>query len=509
LYVNYVASAAEMTDLPLPLRERLAAETRLEPLQPLRLQQADGGMTQKALFELDGGAVVESVLMVYPDRATVCVSTQAGCAMDCSFCATGRLGLLRNLSPGEIVGQVLWAARVLRELAPDHGPRTTDHGPRTTPATMGRGRANGVADAIWWSPEGIEEQQEQRAGNFVPRVGRLTNVVFMGMGEPFANYDRWWRAVERLHDPRGFNMGARGLTVSTVGLVPGIRRLAEAPLPINLAISLHAANDELRSAMMPVNRRYPLAELMAATREYVFKTKRRVSFEYVLLQGQNDAPEQAAELVARAAGLAAAPRACQSDPVEPGAGDATWALGAAAGAGVSAGVAGVWRGLHCTRRARRSDRSRLRPVGRDADHDRGVGATFLPCGTFYESGRGVLPFLAGTLPATVYERHGEGIALPASLIASQSRRESAYATFVAPPDCHRSPDRRADFACDRYSRYSAADPARLALYHPGGGVAGPARPRGAPHTPDRALRAAHAAARRAPADPQARHAPVA
>jgi 23S rRNA (adenine2503-C2)-methyltransferase len=299
LYVNYVASAAEMTDLPLPLRERLAAETRLEPLQPLRLQQADGGMTQKALFELDGGAVVESVLMVYPDRATVCVSTQAGCAMDCSFCATGRLGLLRNLSPGEIVGQVLWAARVLRELAPDHGPRTTDQEPRSNdrgPATMGRGRANGVADAIWWSPEGIEEQQEQRAGNFVPRVGRLTNVVFMGMGEPFANYDRWWRAVERLHDPRGFNMGARGLTVSTVGLVPGIRRLAEAPLPINLAISLHAANDELRSAMMPVNRRYPLAELMAATREYVFKTKRRVSFEYVLLQGQNDAPEQAAEL---------------------------------------------------------------------------------------------------------------------------------------------------------------------------------------------------------------------
>jgi 23S rRNA (adenine2503-C2)-methyltransferase len=254
LYVNYVASAAEMTDLPLPLRERLAAETRLEPLQPLRLQQADGGMTQKALFELDGGAVVESVLMVYPDRATVCVSTQAGCAMDCSFCATGRLGLLRNLSPGEIVGQVLWAARVLRELAPDHGPRTTDQEPRSNdrgPATMGRGRANGVADAIWWSPEGIEEQQEQRAGNFVPRVGRLTNVVFMGMGEPFANYDRWWRAVERLHDPRGFNMGARGLTVSTVGLVPGIRRLAEAPLPINLAISLHAANAQCDDAGEP------------------------------------------------------------------------------------------------------------------------------------------------------------------------------------------------------------------------------------------------------------------
>lgn len=125
----------------------------------------------------------------------------------------------------------------------------------------------------------------------------------MGMGEPFANYDRWWRAVERLHDPQGFNMGARSLTVSTVGLVPGIRRLADAPLPVNLAISLHAANDELRSAMMPVNRRYPLAELLAATREYLAKTNRRVSFEYVLLQGQNDAPEQAAELAELLRGL--------------------------------------------------------------------------------------------------------------------------------------------------------------------------------------------------------------
>jgi 23S rRNA (adenine2503-C2)-methyltransferase len=283
LYVNYAASAADMTDLPLALRERLAAETRLAPLQPHRLQQADGGMTQKALFELDGGAVVESVLMVYPDRATVCVSTQAGCAMDCSFCATGRLGLLRNLSAGEIVGQVLWAARVLRELTSDAARGARDEG-------------RGTGTDIWWTPESIEQQSDQRSGDFVVRVGRLTNIVFMGMGEPFANYDRWWQAVERLHDPRAFNMGARGLTVSTVGLVPGIRRLADAALPINLAISLHAANDELRSAMMPINRRFPLAELMAATREYVFKTNRRVSFEYVLLQNQNDAPEQAAEL---------------------------------------------------------------------------------------------------------------------------------------------------------------------------------------------------------------------
>ena len=292
LYVNDATSPSAMTDLPLALRERLAAETRLAPLQPVRLQQADGGLTQKALFELDGGAVVESVLMVYPGRATVCVSTQAGCAMDCSFCATGRLGLLRNLSPGEIVGQALWAARALRELTTDHGRPAADDRPQPTDESD-----------VWWAPDTREDDPSSVVGGAWSAPRRLTNIVFMGMGEPFANYDRWWRAVERLHDPQGFNMGARSLTVSTVGLVPGIRRLADAPLPVNLAISLHAANDELRSAMMPVNRRYPLAELLAATREYLAKTNRRVSFEYVLLQGQNDAPEQAAELAELLRGL--------------------------------------------------------------------------------------------------------------------------------------------------------------------------------------------------------------
>jgi 23S rRNA (adenine2503-C2)-methyltransferase len=195
--------------------------------------------------------VVESVLMVYPDRATVCVSTQAGCAMGCVFCATGRLGLLRNLSPGEIVEQVIWASRELQ-----FNVRTFE-------------RSN---------------------------VQTLTNVVFMGMGEPFANYDRWWQAVERLHDPQGFNMGARSMTVSTVGLPPGIRRLAGEQLPINLAISLHAPDDTLRSEMMPINTRYPIDALLEATREYIAKTNRRVSFEYVLLAGKNDRPEQAAAL---------------------------------------------------------------------------------------------------------------------------------------------------------------------------------------------------------------------
>ncbi|MEM8536156.1 MAG: 23S rRNA (adenine(2503)-C(2))-methyltransferase RlmN [Chloroflexota bacterium] len=254
LYVNLTDEPQMMTDLSLPLRDRLTSETQIGNLKTVRVQKADAGLTRKALFRLPGGAVVESVLMVYPDRATVCVSTQAGCAMGCDFCATGKLGLLRNLSPGEIIEQVLWAAREVKHLVPE----TPDSHPN------------------------------------LPQ--KLSNVVFMGMGEPFANYDRWWQAVERLHDPRGFNLGARNLTVSTVGLVPGILRLAEEKLPINLAISLHTADDTLRSEMMPVNRRYPIAALMEATQAYIAKTNRRVSFEYVLLEGRNDSPEQATDL---------------------------------------------------------------------------------------------------------------------------------------------------------------------------------------------------------------------
>ena len=278
IYLNLADTPAAMTDLPQALRERLAAETRMGTLDLERLQTADEGLTRKALFRLPGpsagpgGAVVESVLMVYPDRATVCVSTQAGCAMGCVFCATGRLGLLRNLTPGEIVEQVLWAARELKVLS---------------------------------SQFSVLSSQESNASNskLNTQNSKLTNVVFMGMGEPFANYDRWWRAVERLHDPHGFNMGARSLTVSTVGLVPGILRLAEEPLPINLAISLHAPDDELRSEMMPINRRYPIAALLDATRTYIAKTNRRVSFEYVLLQDKNDTPEQAAALAVLLRGM--------------------------------------------------------------------------------------------------------------------------------------------------------------------------------------------------------------
>lgn len=275
LYTQLATAPATMTDLPQALRDRLAAATQIETLELVRLQTADDGLTRKALFRIPGGAVVESVLMVYPDRATVCVSTQAGCAMGCVFCATGRMGLLRNLAAGEIVEQVLWAARELHML-----------------------NRPSEASAVRKQPPG-----SNRADAAPLTIDRLTNVVFMGMGEPFANYDRWWQAVERLHDPHGFNMGARSLTVSTVGLASGIRRLAGERLPINLAISLHAPDDALRSAMMPINQRYPIAELLAATRAYIATTGRRVSFEYVLLQGKNDSPEQAAELAALLQGM--------------------------------------------------------------------------------------------------------------------------------------------------------------------------------------------------------------
>jgi 23S rRNA (adenine2503-C2)-methyltransferase len=295
LYVNLADDLAAMTDLPAALRSRLAEAMPVSTLALERTQVADDGLTRKALFRLPDGAVVETVLMIYPDRATVCVSTQAGCAMGCVFCATGRLGLLRNLSTGEIVEQALWASRELRRWQGGQAGKPA-HGQAGKPASD----QEGVDAAQWWGGEG-----EPFSERIVQRVGRITNLVFMGMGEPLANYERWWAAVERLHDPAGFNLGARSMTVSTVGLAPGIRRLAHEQLPINLAISLHAPTDELRSELMPINRRFPLAELLDATRRYIEQTRRRVSFEYVLLQGRNDHPHQALALAKLLRGHAA------------------------------------------------------------------------------------------------------------------------------------------------------------------------------------------------------------
>jgi len=237
----------EMTDLPVALRRRLDDE--LAPGLALAATSVSReGDTTKWLWALPDGPSVETVLMHYPDRATVCVSTQAGCAMKCGFCATGQAGFTRHLTAGEIVEQVVRARRAA-----------------------------------------------------LPR--RLSNVVFMGMGEPMANYGPTWAAVERLHGELG--MSARHLTVSTVGLVPGIRRLANERLPVNLAVSLHAANDALRDELVPINKRWPLPVLMEACRLWIDSKGRRLSFEWALIDGTNDGPGHAIELAALALPLGA------------------------------------------------------------------------------------------------------------------------------------------------------------------------------------------------------------
>lgn len=239
LYTQLTAPA-EITNLPKALRERLAVELPPALTQVIRLV-SDHGDTVKYLWQLADGHRIETVLMLYPDRVTVCVSSQVGCAMACGFCATGQAGFTRHLTTGEIVEQVVVAGREAR--------------------AMGR---------------------------------RLANVVYMGMGEPMANEAAVWASVERVHAAIG--LSARHLTISTVGLVPGIRNLADRSLPVNLAVSLHAANDELRDELVPINKRYPLEDLMTACADYLAAKGRRLSFEWALIDGVNDRPRDATEL---------------------------------------------------------------------------------------------------------------------------------------------------------------------------------------------------------------------
>jgi 23S rRNA (adenine2503-C2)-methyltransferase len=246
-----LAEPAELTVLPKSLRTRLAADPAMQPALELQTEVATPDCdTVKWLWRLHDGAAIETVLMHYPGRTTVCVSTQAGCAMACGFCATGQAGFERHLTTGEIVEQVVRAAR-----------RSTEE------------------------------------------ARRVSNVVFMGMGEPLANYAAVWGAVERLHDAMG--LSARHLTLSTVGLVPGIERLSRERLPVNLAVSLHAANDTLRDELVPINRRWPLARVMEACRAYLDAKGRRVSFEWALIDGTNDRASDAAELAGLARPLGA------------------------------------------------------------------------------------------------------------------------------------------------------------------------------------------------------------
>jgi 23S rRNA (adenine2503-C2)-methyltransferase len=254
----------DLTDLPRPMRAAVADAFRFSSIVGSHVLVADSGLTAKAVHELGDGQRIESVLMRYPGRrpgagrTTVCISSQAGCAVNCPFCATGQAGFGRQLTAGEIVDQVL-------------------HWHRDPWLALG-------AD---WRPGGGRSHY---------------NIVFMGMGEPLNNVDRVFDAVRLLNDPARLGIGARHITVSTSGVVPGIDRMIEELPQVNLAISLHAASDNLRDELVPINRKWPIAEVVAAGRRFAARTRRRVSLEYVLIDGVNDARSQAAGLAVLASG---------------------------------------------------------------------------------------------------------------------------------------------------------------------------------------------------------------
>lgn len=247
IYGDFISTWSEASNLPKGLREKLEAECPIE----LNYELVSGKRSDKALVTLDDGNKIETVLMKHKDgRNTVCVSTQVGCPIGCSFCATGKLGLTRNLEANEMVDQVLLFNRILK--AKDE---------------------------------------------------KVTNVVYMGMGEPFLNYRDVMKSIQILNDHDGINLGARHISVSTSGVVPGIQKFAKEHLEVNLAISLHAANDGLRSELMPINQSYQLKELMHAVRQYIQVTNRKVMFEYIMIEGVNDNAKDAREVGALLNGL--------------------------------------------------------------------------------------------------------------------------------------------------------------------------------------------------------------
>jgi 23S rRNA (adenine2503-C2)-methyltransferase len=303
LYTDLVTDFQSMTNVPLDLRRRLAEQYRIGSAQVVTQQISAEGDTRKVLLRFEDGATVETVLMLYYDRATVCVSSQVGCAMGCVFCATGQMGFTRNLTAGEIVEQVLVFSRWLRQNpytppAPAVAPRPPVFADRRPgPPPMGRGPA---PRAVFPARRGGPPMRVPLPRPLPPPAPRpltaVTNVVFMGMGEPLINYDNLWQAIRTLNSPDALALGARRMTVSTVGVVPRIRRFTREDLAVNLAISLHAANDTLRSRLAPLNEKYPLAALMDACREYIAVTHRRLTFEYALIAGENDSIEAADEL---------------------------------------------------------------------------------------------------------------------------------------------------------------------------------------------------------------------
>jgi 23S rRNA (adenine2503-C2)-methyltransferase len=285
LYRNLWRSPEEFTNLPVTLRQKLGDNLLFNHLIPVTTLRSSDGETIKTLFRLHDGKAIETVLMMYDpsvmgrqthhdhvgqSRRTVCISTQVGCAMGCVFCATGQMGFERHLSSGEIIAQVMYFARQLFD----------------------KGEV-------------------------------VTNVVVMGMGEPFHNYENTMAAIDLLNDPGGYNFGSRRVTISTVGLVPAIRRFAAEKRQVNLAISLHAADDGLRASMLPVNKRYPIDEVLEACRDYITVTGRRITFEWALVNGVNDTPEQAQMLSRKLFGLRCHVNAIPLNPTDGYSGQAT------------------------------------------------------------------------------------------------------------------------------------------------------------------------------------------
>ncbi|MFZ9353618.1 MAG: 23S rRNA (adenine(2503)-C(2))-methyltransferase RlmN, partial [Candidatus Nanopelagicales bacterium] len=247
---NLSSNYEDWTDLPVEKRQEIGEKLAPKLLTEVKIQKADQGNTVKTLWKLHDGLFIESVLMHYPNRTTVCISSQAGCGMACPFCATGQLGLKRNLSAAEIVSQVQYAASYSQ---------------------------NGLL------PEGPT---------------RLSNIVFMGMGEPLANFNTVVQSIRAIHEesPSGLGISARNITVSTVGLVPKIYELAELKLPVRLAVSLHAPNDELRNTLVPINERYSIKEVLNAAWNYAETSGRRVSIEYAMIKNINDQKIHAQQL---------------------------------------------------------------------------------------------------------------------------------------------------------------------------------------------------------------------
>ena len=250
IYKQLIFDPADFSNLSKELRQKLDERFCFAPLRPEKILKSSDEQTNKLLFCLQDGRMIESVLMRYNERNTICISTQVGCPMNCAFCATGQMGFIRNLSTGEIVGQVLYFARLLKE-------------------------------------EGK----------------KLTNIVVMGMGEPFHNYDAVMKAIDIINDPDGMNFGERRITISTVGLVPRIEQFTAAKRQVNLAVSLHAPSNAVRDKIIPANKKYPIDSLLEACKNYTEKTGRRITFEYALIHGLNDNYENAVQLCKRLKGM--------------------------------------------------------------------------------------------------------------------------------------------------------------------------------------------------------------